>query len=596
MEFTYIIPPHNTDYNTPLPGIPTLLGIMDTNNIEVEFINMNLEIEKKLFTEDGVSKLLEFYDNLKPSEENSEFINNLIKQSIENFERNKKIITSSRGKIAFFKHILTNSKLFYDPNLFALANRSFLVTIYSIFYFSFSKLCTNLLYDFQVGNYVKNGRTYTINIEELEQYFDSCINPTKEFVKEAVERIKNSNTKGVGISINLPEQLFSGLHLAYLLKKETNVHINIGGSLFDWYYKEIPNLKELFGKYFDTISIGDNTCTCTDLVKYLDGEIGISEVANIIYVENKEIKINHSDRKIPFRNLPIQSFGNYSKEDYFAPELIIPLMASTSCYWGKCIFCECSASDIKYEVKSVEKIVEEIEYLSKKYNTKYFYFWDNSIHPQYAKRLSELLIKKKLDIKYSIYARLEKEFDKKTLKIMKKSGCLLIHWGLDSASEKVLKYINKGITPDVAEEVIRNSNKVGINNFVYLIFRHPTQTVEDLEKDVAFIEKLNNKISFLHIIPQVYFIGTSIINKEADKYKKLVTISDEYSKKIANKIKGIVGIEKTTYCGPLYNLLYSAKFGHKLPKQNKEVFKKKLKYFSKLYAEFQKKNKKQNDR
>lgn len=594
VKFTYIIPPHNSGYFTPIPGIPTLLGILKANNIDVEFINMNLEIKKFLFTEVGISKILEFYDNLKPSEGNSEYINDIIKQSVKDFEKNKKLITNSKKTIVFAKHVLTNSKLYYDPILYEAA-KSMSIIVNGEFYNPFSLLCKKLLFDFYTENHLKLDKTYTINIEEMKQHFDSFINPTKEFVKETVEKIKNSGTKGVGISINLPEQLFSGLHLAYLLKKETNIHINIGGCFFECFYKEITNLKELFGTYFDSISISDNTCTCTDLIKYLDGEMELNESANIIYVENNEIKVNRSEKKIPFIDLPVQSFGNYTKEDYLLPELILPIKTSVSCYWGKCIFCECSASDTKYEVKPVERVVEEIEYLSAKYKTKYFCFWDNAIHPQYAKRLSELLIKKKLNIKYSIYARLEDEFDYKTLKKLKKSGCLIIHYGLDSASEKILKYINKGITLNIAEKVIKNTHKAGINNFVYLILGHPTETVEDLENDIAFVKKLNNKISFLYVIPQVFFRGTSIINKDINKYKKLITIPDEVINETNDKLKQIFGVFKTTFNGHDYNILYSAKFGQKFPNPASKNFKSKLKHINKLYMEFQKRNNNNTD-
>lgn len=590
MKFTYIIPPNSNDYRNPLPGITTLLGIMEANNIEVDFIDINREIASRILSEEGILKLLEYYDNLKPNKENSEFLNDLTKRSIKHFENNKNTIMHLKRKLGFYKNILTNSKLFYDPILYELANRGFFEVFFS-FYVPYTILCQQLLHDYYSKHHKKIEKTYTIDLEEIKQHFDSYLNPTKEFIKETVERVKNSDTKGVGISINIPEQLFSGLHLAYLLKKETDVHINVGGSFFNWYYQELTNLKEIIGTYFDTISIGDNTCTCTDIIKYLDGEIELSEVANIIYVENDKIKINYSDRKIPFKDLPFPAFGNYTNKDYLAPELVLPLMTSTSCYWRKCIFCECSASPIKYEVKPVEKIVEEIEYLSKKYKTKYFCFWDNAIHPKYANELANLLIKKKLNIKYSIYARLEKEFDKKTLRNMKKSGCLIICWGLDSSSEKILKFINKGITPKVAEEVMKNSHKAGINNFVYLILGHPTQTIEDLEKDVSFIERLKDNLFNLTVVRGLVFVSTSIINKEINKYKKLITLSNNDINEFADKIDDFMGKERTIYRGSCYNILYSAKFGQKFPKTSKKDYKNRLKYINKLYAEFQKKNK-----
>lgn len=586
MKFTYIIPPDSKCSNAPISGVATLLGIMEANNIETDLIDLNREITNRILTKDGLAKITNYYENLKIDEKNYDYINNAIETATKFYNKNINKIKSLKKKIEFYKHILTDSKLYYDLPLQKLAEKEIL-RAHSIFYLPFCILCTNILYDFYSGNHTRSDYTYSIDIERIRNSFEHDINPTKKIIQEFIEKIKNSNTKGVGISINLPEQLYSGLYIAYLLKKETNIHINIGGSFFDWYYKEITNLKDLFGTYFDTISIGNSTCTCTDLVKYLDGEIKISEIANIIYKENDEIKINHSDRKIPFKDLPFQSFGNYTKKDYTSPELILPLQTSTSCYWAKCIFCECSGSDIKYEVKPAERIVEEIEYLSAKYKTKYFYFWDNSIHPKYAEKLSELLIKKKLNIKYSIYARLEEEFDDKLLRNLKKSGCVLIHWGVDSASERVLDYIQKGISAKTAEKVIKRSYNAGINNFVYLILGFPTQTVEDLEKDVNFIKKINNKIYFIKVGDNLIFVNTSIINKDINKYQKLITVTRENLDETVKKITDIVGEEKIRYIGPNEILLYSCKFGHKIQKSNEKTFEKTLKHINKIYKEFQ---------
>lgn len=587
MKFTYIIPPDSKYSRAPISGVATLLGIMEANNIETDLIDLNREITNRILTKDGLAKITNYYENLKIDEKNYDYINNAIETATKFYNKNRNKIESLKKKIEFYKHILTDSKLYYDLPLKKLAEKDILRT-HSIFYFPLGILCTNILYDFYSGNHTRSDYTYSIDIERIRNSFEHDINPTKEIIQEFIEKIKNSNTKGVGISINLTEQLYSGLYIAYLLKKETDIHINVGGSFFEWYYKEITNLKELFGTYFDTIAIGNSTCTCTDLVKYLDGEIEISEIANIIYKENDEIKINHSDRKIPFKDLPFQSFGNYTKKDYTSPELILPLQASTSCYWGKCIFCECSGSDIKYEVKPAEKIVEEIEYLSSKYNTKYFYFWDNSIHPKYAKKLSELLIKKKLNIKYSIYARLEEEFDDKLLRNLKKSGCVLIHWGVDSTSERVLNYIQKGISAKTAEKVIKRSYNAGINNFLYLILGFPTQTVEELEKDVDFIKKVNSKIYFIKVCENLIFVNTSIINKDINKYKKLITVTRENIDETVQKITDIVGKEKIKYIGPNEIILYTCKFGHKIQKSNEKTLEKRLKHINKIYKEFQK--------
>ena len=114
--------------------------------------------------------------------------------------------------------------------------------------------------------------------------------------------------------------------------------------------------------------------------------------------------------------------GEVKEEDFPLPELVFPVQASTSCYWRKCIFCDCSASEQGYTIKTVPRLVDEIEFLKKKYKTKYFYFWDNALHPNYLNKLADELQKRKINIIFSIYARFEPEFNLQLLKKLRKAG------------------------------------------------------------------------------------------------------------------------------------------------------------------------------
>lgn len=410
--------------------------------------------------------------------------------------------------------------------------------------------------------YLENAAS--VKIEDLLFLFNSHLNVLKEFYEEKVKEIINKKPDIIGIQITLERDFLSALFLAYMIKKQDkDIHINIGGNFIEESYKEIGNLNEFFGIFFDSISIGNSTEIVKELVKYVNDEINIDEIDNILYLKNGQIGYNKKSVRESINNLPFQSFTGYRKEDYLLPELILPVRASktNSCYWGKCIYCSCSDSKAIFKLKSAEKFVSEIEYLSAKYNTKYFAFWDNSMHPKYIEKVADMLIEKKLNIKYTMFARLENGFNQELMKKLKKSGCIVIRWGLDSASNRMLEYINKGINIDTAKRILKYSEKAGIFNSIYFIFGFPTETISDMEEALKFIKENIKNIDEVMTIDKLLFLEGAVIKQNEEYYRKLINSTLEYKKakkRIINEIREITLFYDEL---PLWSYLYLSLYG-----------------------------------
>ncbi len=513
-----------------VPAIPKLLGILEKEGIKSEYKSINFQYFKNLLTKESTNKFISFFQDLL---KNPEFVESLDYEEKIFYTDSIKTLKNWLYISDFCLAITKNKKYFYNRILLEFAQKK-IFCVSNIFKY-FLKKKSFEIFDFDFINY-----NISINIDKLLDYFNSeamfHLNTfTDSFIEDILGR-KNEVPKCIGISINVEPDLLYGLFIAYKLKQKTNIHVNIGGSLFNTY--NIENIESLFDLFFDSVSVKDNTKTVVELYNYLENKLSIEDVSNIIYKKEGKIIKNISSTKQSFLELPCFEFNGYNPNDYFNCEFVLPLQISTSCYWKKCIFCIENSSE-SYKIKPVEDVVKEIEYLSKKYNTKFFTFWDSAIHPNYLKELSKQLIEKKLDISYSIYARLEKEFDIKLLKQMKKSGCFCIYWGLDSCSDRVLNYIKKGITTETQSKVLKASYKAGIFNSTYLILGHPTETKEELEENIKFLKAHKKYIDVLNTISSVVFLNGSTITKDRQKYEKLINFTKEelisYKKKI-NKL------------------------------------------------------------
>ncbi len=409
MLYLFITPEIDYPEEMPLPGIPSLLGMLKSKNIRCEYININSEFinyldNKKiniyiddlfyLYNEKKYLKFPTFYKKYfsNKKEINMKYINYL-KKNISNFQ--------------VFKEKRKKRKEMYNY-------------INYTFYLNFITSIKNSSLFNPLPIYYINEINFDINIEDILFIYNNISFVYRNFYEEKIEQIINKKPDIIGIQITSDKFAISGLILAYKIKqKRPNIHINIGGYFFEEYYKRINNLRNFFGIFFDSISIGESTTTVCDLIKYLNKEISIDKVTNILYLREEKLIFNKSKKQEKLDELPFQSFDGYNPDDYSLPEFVLPVRASLtkSCYWGNCIYCACSYNNKKsYRIMNVKRFVEEIEYLSKKYRTNYFAFWDNALPPTYLSEVADSLIKKNLNIKYSIYLRLDKKFDYNLLK------------------------------------------------------------------------------------------------------------------------------------------------------------------------------------
>ena len=121
-------------------------------------------------------------------------------------------------------------------------------------------------------------------------------------------------------------------------------------------------------------------------------------------------------------------------------------MTSRGCPYS-CSFCQCNAIfGSKIRFRSAENIYAEIKLLKDHYDAEAIWFVDDTL-PVNKRHLSEICaIMKELKMWWSCQGRID-TVDEKTVRMMSKSGCIQIDFGVESGSNRILReIINKRIT------------------------------------------------------------------------------------------------------------------------------------------------------
>jgi anaerobic magnesium-protoporphyrin IX monomethyl ester cyclase len=146
----------------------------------------------------------------------------------------------------------------------------------------------------------------------------------------------------------------------------------------------------------------------------------------------------------------------------------------------------------KYRLRSVKNVMGEIKILKEKYGVKALVFCDDNIGINNDWLMEFCREMGKMGLEWGCMTRVDSPIlNKKTLKRMKNSGCKSIGFGLESASEEILKNMNKNATPKQMENALKMVRNSGIRADGSWMFGYPGETLKTAKKTIEFCYKNN---------------------------------------------------------------------------------------------------------
>lgn len=326
--------------------------------------------------------------------------------------------------------------------------------------------------------------------ESLE---DTRANPFIKFYDELIEKeFKDTGVKIAGIAITFQDQIISAFTLASLLRKKMpEIKIVMGGQMITRCYTSMVSHPGIC-KYFDYLGLWEGEKNLVEIHrKVVRGEN--LKLTNVFDVASGEQAISRLEGAPKGDEIPCPDFSDLNFNDYYFPEMLIPLQTTRGCY-ADCEFCAIPFGANSYRVRPAEKVLHDIlriqEHTEKRYGKKatFFKFMEDTSSPAILHELSVEIEKRGLDVKWETFARLEKMFSKPGfMDQLYRGGCRKIHWGLETNDPDVLKSMKKNTQPSYADVVLDLSAQAGILNFCFILIGFPGETDEAREKMIQYI-------------------------------------------------------------------------------------------------------------
>ncbi len=356
--------------------------------------------------------------------------------------------------------------------------------------------------------------------EILEALDDDQINVYRDVYRQLIYPVMEKERPGVvGISVVQQKQLISTFTFCKMIKEDfPGTHITLGGNIITRIRDTLPEIESLF-QYFDSAVVYEGENAFLKLIEAIEANAGFSGLPNLIYKDDQGVHVNKEVFAEDLSKLPAPDFDGLPLEKYFVPELILPYLATRGCYWGRCTFCDHFQGYVEgFRTKQVDQIVEEIEFLKKKYETRFFHFTDESYPPALFRKLSRALIEKKSDIVWTTHMRFEESLlDEPVWKDVWDSGCRYLHFGYESGNQRVLKLMDKATDLEAIQTNLRMSSDAGIWNHIMGFFGFPGETSEECDDSKQFVHKNRDHIHSLGFM--TFVLGKySPIAFEPEKY------------------------------------------------------------------------------
>lgn len=245
----------------------------------------------------------------------------------------------------------------------------------------------------------------------------------------------------------------------------------------------------------DFIIKGEGELTLKELIgNFSNGSDG-KQVNGLYYRDNQEIKatkprgVNTTLDDLPqaaWDLIDVESYRRIWKDPFY-----LNLATTRGCPY-KCNWCAKPIYGNRYNSRSPEKVVDEIEFHLNHHGVDHFWMCDDiyGLKPGWVQLFRNEIKKRNLKIRYKIQSRADLLLQEDNIDALVASGLDEVWIGAESGSQEILDAMDKGTTIAQIEESTRLLKAKGVKVAFFIQFGYLGETIEDIKKTINLVLKL----------------------------------------------------------------------------------------------------------
>ncbi len=255
----------------------------------------------------------------------------------------------------------------------------------------------------------------------------------------------------VCFTIPFPGCLYGALRCGQWLKRHTQCTVELGGGFPNTEWRQLDDRR--IYEFCDEVVIDgckDADMLCPDFDGLpIDKYLSLSEMSN------------------PMHRLWSQ--GRWNK-----------MVMAHGCYWHRCAFCDTTLDYIgRYRAPQASTAVDHMERIAGQTGRTGFHFVDEALPPKLLADVAEEIIRRGLAVSFWGNIRFEKAYTADMCDLLAEAGMVAVSGGLEVASDRLLKLMDKGVSIAQTVEACRHLRDAGIMVHTYLMYGFPTETLQE---------------------------------------------------------------------------------------------------------------------
>lgn len=259
-------------------------------------------------------------------------------------------------------------------------------------------------------------------------------------------------------------------------------------------------------------------CVIRGEYEHTSAEIGIGrpfpEILGLTWRDTAGNVTRNADRPLidPLDQIPFPARHLTNNALYFRPDTMQPqttIVTNRGCPHS-CIYCLAPVvSGKKNRYRSTDNVVAELAECVERHGIRNFLFRSDLFtqNKKWVIELCQKIIERGLDISWASNSRVD-TINAEMLSWMKKAGCWIIAYGVESGDQQMLDLMKKKATVEQARDAVRLTRESGIKSSIYLLMGLPWESKQSIETNVRFAQELMP--DFLEIFYTYPFPGTEL--------------------------------------------------------------------------------------
>jgi len=513
----FLVTPPFTQLNTPYPATAYIKGFLNTKNIASVQADLGIEVILALFSKKGLQDLFQASNSNFQKQELSENAKRIFALQDEYVKTIDSVIAFLQGKNPTLALQICQEDFLPEASRFAQLEEldwafgtmgtqdkaKHLATLYLEDISDFIVECVDPNFGF--SRYAERLGRSANSFDELYQYLQQ--EPTyidTILLSILAVKIETIQPTIFLISVPFPGNLYAAFRSAQWLKKHhPTIKILMGGGFANTELRSLSD--ERVFEFFDFIALDDGELPLELIVENIESGLN-SEFKRTFLLENGQVVYKNNSSRTDYKQSQVGTpdYSDLLLDKYISViEIVNPmhrmwsdgrwnkLTMAHGCYWGKCTFCDISLDYIKiYEPIAAGILCDRMEEMIAQTGETGFHFVDEAAPPALMRELALEILRRKLAVTWWTNIRFEKSFSKDLCLLLKASGCIAVSGGLEVASDRLLRLIDKGVTVEQVAKVTRNFTEAGVMVHAYLMYGYPTQTIQETVDSLEMVRQL----------------------------------------------------------------------------------------------------------